>query len=238
MTNRSRLLLVGAISWGVLTIAWFIVAIPRFFELEVLYLDCDYPLEYSIGTVPPEAGITQREFRTAILESERRWEEALGTNVFMEGDGGIAISFIDDGRKQQIEQWLEILDAKEKIYNDAWYEHERAEHEDVFAKIKSYFHVQALYRDYADYYDSVDYDMARNNDYAQGLYYLDTKRLEVYYYQNRNDLLFVIMHELGHAAGLEHTKEPKSIMYEARSWNEDLKAYPSPLDVEDFHSLC
>ncbi len=52
-----------------------------------------------------------------------------------------------------------------------------------------------------------------NKVVTQGLYYPREDKIEIYTYGNNNELRLVLMHELGHALGLDHALNDTSIMY-------------------------
>jgi len=47
----------------------------------------------------------------------------------------------------------------------------------------------------------------------EGLYNPEENKIEVYFYSGRKELLYTLMHELGHARGLSHSLSPEAIMY-------------------------
>lgn len=56
----------------------------------------------------------------------------------------------------------------------------------------------------------------------QGLYY--TEGIDIYYFEDEDDLRITIAHELGHALGIGHTDDPATLMYPLKSkTNEHLK---------------
>ncbi len=47
----------------------------------------------------------------------------------------------------------------------------------------------------------------------EGLYIGEENRIEIYFNNNRDELIHTIAHELGHARGLDHNNNSKSVMY-------------------------
>lgn len=56
-------------------------------------------------------------------------------------------------------------------------------------------------------------DENKNKIITQGLYIPDKNVIDVFTYGNNTELKFVLMHELGHAIGLDHDQNATSLMY-------------------------
>lgn len=74
-------------------------------------------------------------------------------------------------------------------------------------------------------------------EFQEGEYIRDAngERINIYEFNNKNKLIRVLTHELGHALGLEHNNDNTSIMYRL---NEGENEFLSATDINDLKNLC
>lgn len=53
----------------------------------------------------------------------------------------------------------------------------------------------------------------KNKIEAEGAFYSDQNKIDIYVIDTQDELRLLLMHEMGHSVGLDHDKDPKSIMY-------------------------
>lgn len=70
---------------------------------------CDIPVTYAIGNVDSRFGVSPEKFSALVQEAEKRWETALGRDVFqMKADGRVKINLTYDERQMTTEYLKKI----------------------------------------------------------------------------------------------------------------------------------
>ena len=81
-----------------------------------------------------------------------------------------------------------------------------------------------------------DYNASAGTDFEEGQYVQDAKgkRIDIYAYKNKNELLHTLTHEFGHALGIDHNQNPASIMYPYNKSGTEL----SKDDITALQAVC
>ncbi len=73
--------------------------------------------------------------------------------------------------------------------------------------------------------------------FSSGLYQFDGTRgtITIYHFHNRRELMVILAHEIGHALGLDHVPDSKSIMY--HTLQDQMLGYEVELSSEDIRAI-
>lgn len=266
---------------------------------------CPIPIEYRIGVLSSEFGISDEEALSAIVEAEEIWEDTTGLDLFSHNDTArFAINFIFDERQQftnaeetlsanlrearernetveaeyqsLVDQYEEVragYDAKRteyeadlRAYNDevSRWNSEGGAPEEVFNELNKQKEtldaqqaelnelrqtmnnlvsvINALSDRANNLVDRYNEGVERYNDaftegaeFTQGDYRGD--HINIYQFSDREELVLVLAHELGHALGIDHVENAASIMY-FRMSEQSIVDGLTPEDTAAFVAVC
>ena len=222
-------------------IFWFRVPIRQAYLMERDKLfPCDFPVEYSIGQVDNQFGISNDEFLLSIKKAESSWEEALGKQLFTyKPSGDLKISLIYDSRQETSNKLKNIsftLEDKKSTYEsskkeyDTLYSEYLVEKDNIKTKSEQDKLNQKINRlnelskelsksaenvnnQVTEYNNTIDIGLG--SQFEEGIYFVgkDGKGINIYEFTDNDNLVRVLMHEMGHALSLEHSEDSKAIMY-------------------------
>ena len=72
------------------------------------------------------------------------------------------------------------------------------------------------------------------NKPEEGIFMGDKNRIEIYFANNQPELVHTIAHELGHARGIDHNKDQKSIMFAYTSKTVRVTS----ADINELNAVC
>ena len=80
-------------------------------------------------------------------------------------------------------------------------------------------------------------NVSRGESFEEGVYSSDgsNRQIDIYEFSSRAKLVRVLAHELGHALGLDHVKDPKAIMYELNQGNNEVL---TNADITELKTKC
>lgn len=75
-------------------------------------------------------------------------------------------------------------------------------------------------------------------EYKSNSSFTREEEINVYQFGNKKDLILALSHEFGHALGMEHTENPKSIMYYLTGINAEISPNLSAEDLAELNRVC
>ena len=81
-----------------------------------------------------------------------------------------------------------------------------------------------------------------NQKYNKGMEFnqaeYNGKEINVYQFGNKKDLVLALSHEFGHALGMDHVQNPKSVMYYLTGANIEITPTLTAEDLAELHKVC
>jgi uncharacterized phage infection (PIP) family protein YhgE len=275
-------------------------------ETTELSKPCSKPIEYSIGEVDPQFGISKDQLIQDSEKAEKVWEDAAGKNLFeYNPNAKLKINLIFDERQQEsneatiLENNLKKLDlahestlenynslssdykSKLQVYNAdvAKYKKKLSDYNDEVKKINSqggaspdeYDQLEKERKDLEKTFNDLEKERDKLNALAQktnqaakeenaivnqyntgvetyrdkfggsiefekGVF--DGENINIYQFREDSDLEMTLIHEMGHALGMGHVDNPKSIMYYLMGDQDLDNPKPTEEDLSALKSVC
>jgi len=114
---------------------------------------------------------------------------------------------------------------------------DQSELQDIIATLKGLAeHDKTLVETHTRQVQSYNTLYGEHRRFHKGKY--DGKEITIYQYQDLDDLILILAHELGHALGLAHVDDPKAVMHELLG-DQDLDTLTlTSADVRALHTAC
>jgi len=215
-------------------------------------IPCVTPISYGVGTYDGRVSVSEPEAIRLMHQAAAVWNKALEREVFVEGmSPELPVNFVY-GPLQQ------TLDARDTIVGDI--ESAKAEQKVVaneYAALKKQYEraqkqgratpamkseLDTLLARYYELQKIISADVAKGNsltydDVKAGQYIFDSSgaRIYVYGFENNKELESTLIHEFGHALGLGHVDDERSVMYRS---DKSVATTLSPTDLLELTRAC
>jgi len=185
------------------------------------------PLKYRIAFIDPRFQITKEQFIEVSQQAAEIWQKETGKTYFIyDSQAQLSINLIYDDHQIIKDEQQNNLDALLQK-QEAW----RIKNEEIILNKQEVAQLStdlnkkkiSLRAEFEQYQQDVIRFNQREHQYAhadnltniqpfhKGLF--SQNQIQIYGYASLNDLRLTLAHELGHALGLKHTTDPKSLMY-------------------------
>ncbi len=213
---------------------------------------CVTPITYGVGMYDEHAHVSKEEAVQRMHQAAEVWNDALGRKVFVAGvSPDLPVNFVYGALQ-------ETLDARNAIVDDidTLKEEQKRVANEYAALGKQYEQAQrrgqatqemkdtldTLLARYYELQKAIGVDVRKHNalsydDIEAGEYIRDTEgeRIYVYGFESTQELESTLIHEFGHALGLGHVDDEKSVMYRS---DKSIATTLSQADLAELARAC
>lgn len=193
-------------------------------------IPCVTPLTYSLASYDARFELPKAEVQNDLENAAAAWNDALNKEMLVGGDHpDLPVTFVYDTTQAAVDTIealgnnIDVLKSQlTQVANE--YGTLKKQYDALNAQGKAtqkmYDDLQALYARYEALRKQINADVAAGQkiptgEVEEGKYVSDASgtRIYVYAFQDKTELTRTLIHEFGHALGLNHVKNPESIMY-------------------------
>ncbi len=216
-----------AIYWFVLLIVVAVAGGGLYYQYQNTR-PCTHPIAYSIGAVDARFGIANATLLADAKAAVAIWNKAEGKTILAyDPKAELKVNLVYDAREASAKLGSRIAEQQVALDN------QRA------ALDTSSRTAVAAYNASVDALNAVvaQYNQTAGRTFEEGQYVRDSagERINIFEFVGNTQLERVLAHEFGHALGLDHNEDPKSIMF---AQNESGNLVPTASDLASLRSLC
>ncbi len=203
--------------------------------------DCTKPITWRVGSIDPRFKIDEETLKNLMKDVQQVWSDAIDSSLIEYSDSGeVAIHVIyseDQGITDEQMKLTEKLRKMRMKYYSIKMDYQR----------KSEKVQKKLLPAVVDYEEQMNEIITQyNHRFSQmrtlrNAIYFETgsqKKVNIYHFEDIDNLRVVLAHEFGHALGLSHTKNPMSIMYPRIKLQNDRTLKLTDEDIQAIRNRC
>lgn len=217
-------------------------------------LPCVKPITYALTAYDARFGLPQEEVNRYVIEAANVWNKKLGKEVFRPADATpeLPVTFVYNTTQRTVESISSLqnkIDAQKDELKDVanQYGTLKKQYDSLNAQGKAtqtmYDELTVLHAKYEALRTKINSAVAQGNiisgeEFEEGKYIRDKDgtRIYIYAFQDKTELMRTVIHEFGHALGLEHTENPESIMYRSNNTSQNLSLTKE--DLAELAKVC
>lgn len=178
--------------------------------------DCSQPVTWKPGSIDPRFEVTEADLLTIMNDVQNLWSEAVDTHLIEYSDSGeVTINLIYSEYQKFTDDEQELFEQISKMkreYNFIKMEYQQGSEEFQRKLIQPILDFEEQVNEYIILYNN-KFRQIRNFQNAVYIDIEDQKRVNIYQFEDIDNLRLLLAHEFGHVLGLSHARNPISIMY-------------------------
>ncbi len=217
-------------------------------------LPCVKPIAFTLTAYDARFGLPQEDVNQYVKDAAAVWNKQLGKEVFkpVATAPELPVIFVYNSTQRTVETVSMLqnkIDAQKDELRDVANEYGtlKKQYDSLNSQGKAtqemYDKLTALHAQYEALRAKINSAVAQGNtisgeEFEEGKYIRDKDgtRIYIYAFQDKTELMRTLIHEFGHALGLEHTENPDSIMYRSNNTSQNISLTRE--DLAELKKVC